>query len=75
MEMLSDELIGRIATTGGGHKIGRIEDIVFDTSTGEMKYLLVRPEDDLQVGRVDARGRTVVAFTSLDVHETYVIFT
>ena len=75
MEMLADEIIGKVAMSGGGHKIGRIEDIVYDSSTGEMKYLLVKPEDDLQIGKVDARGRTVVGFTSLKVYETHVMFT
>ena len=39
-----------------------------------MKYLLVRSEDRLSGGRMDANGRTVVSFSTLKITDSYVMF-
>ena len=73
-EILMDQIIGKVATSNGGHRFGRIEDVVIDTDTGEVKYLLIRSEDKLSGGRLDAQGRTVISFSTLKVTENYVMF-
>ena len=73
-EVLAEEIIGKVAMSNGGHRFGVIEDIVIETDTGEMKYLLVRSEDRLSGGRMDANGRTVVSFSTLKITDSYVMF-
>ena len=73
-EILINEIVGKVATSNGGHRFGRIEDVVIDTETGELKYLLIRSEDKLSSGRLDSQGRTVVSFSTLKVTENYVMF-
>lgn len=66
--MFSKQLIGLTAITSGGYPLGVIEDVVIETTTGEMKYLLVRMKTSSKTGqRVDAKGRTVVAFNNLKI--------
>ena len=66
-EMLSEELIGRNAMTSGGYPIGTIEEIVIDTETGELKYLLVRPSAGIATQKTDGKGRSVVAINTLKI--------
>lgn len=73
-DMLVKELIGRVASTNGGHRYGVIEDVVFDTDTGEIKYLLIRADRPIPGMRLDPRGREVVSFSTLKVFEDDVIF-
>ena len=73
-EMLVKELIGRVASTNGGHRYGVIEDVVFDTETGEIRYLIIRPDRPSVNVRMDSKGREVVSFSTLKVFEDYIIF-
>ena len=73
-EVLVEQIVGKVAMSNGGHRFGIIEDIVLDTDTGEMKYLLIRPEERIPGGKVDASGRTVVSFSTLKVSDSFVVF-
>jgi sporulation protein YlmC with PRC-barrel domain len=64
-EMLSEELIGRNAMTSGGYPIGTIEEIVIDTETGELKYLLVRPSAGIATQKTDGKGRAVISVNTM----------
>ena len=67
-ELFSDEIIGKNAITSGGYPIGIIEDIVIDTETGEIKFLLVRPAaGSISTQRTDGKGHAVVTVSSMKV--------
>ncbi len=64
-EIFSDELIGKSAMTSGGYPIGTIEEIVVDTETGELKYLLVRPSAGIGTQKTDGKGRAVISVNTM----------
>ena len=67
-EVFSDELIGKNAITSGGYPIGTVEDIVIDTETGEIKFILVRPAaGNITTHRTDGKGRAVVTVSAMKV--------
>ena len=67
-ELFYEELIGKNAITSGGYPIGTVEDIVADTETGELKYLLVKPASgNVSVQKTDGKGRAVIAIGSMKV--------
>jgi len=73
-EVFTDELIGKFAMTSGGYPIGSVEDLVIDTDTGELKYLLVRPASgNMSNQKTDGRGRAVITITSIKVSGDNVI--
>ena len=73
-EMFSDALIGKKAMTSGGYPIGIIEEIVIDTETGEMKYLLVRPDAGAaSMNKTDGKGRAVISIGTLKIADDNVI--
>ena len=73
-EIFTDEIIGRNAMTSGGYPIGIVEDIVIDTETGELKYLLIRPASgNIATQKTDDRGRAVVSIGSIKVSGDNVI--
>ncbi len=75
MEMFADEIIGKVATTTGGYPVGPIVDIVFDTGTGVVKYLLVNVTSSLKTQYdLDDRGRAIIPFNTLKVSEKNVVF-
>ncbi len=64
-EVFSEEIVGKNAITSGGYPIGTVEDIVIDTETGELRYLLVRPAAGNITQKMDGKGRAVVTITSI----------
>ena len=73
-EIFSDELIGKNAMTSGGYPIGTIEDIVIDTETGEIKYLLIRAAtNNISAQKTDGKGNSVINVSSLKVSGDNVI--
>ena len=74
-EIFSSEIIGKVAMTNGGYPVGAIVDVVFDTATGEMKYLLVNapsiPKDSYDL---DERGRVIISFSNIKITEKNVVF-
>ena len=45
-----------------GNHIGRIENIVVDTTTGELKYLLITPSEELDITgfKIDGQNRVIL---------------
>ncbi len=75
-ELFSDELIGKNAITSGGYPIGTVEEIVIDTDTGEVKYLLVKPAGGHVSGqKTDGKGRAVISIGSMKVSGDNIIVT
>ena len=73
-EVFTDEIIGKYAMTSGGYPIGSVEDIVIDTETGEVKYLLVKPASgNIANQKTDGRGRAVVTIGSIKISGDNVI--
>ena len=73
-EMFSDALIGKKAITSGGYPIGIIEEIVIDTESGEMKYLLVKPDaGSASMNKIDSKGRAVISIGTLKIADDNVI--
>ena len=72
-EVFSEEIVGKNAITSGGYPIGTVEDIVIDTDTGELKYLLIRPSAGSHTQRTDGKGRAVVSINSIKVTNDSVI--
>ena len=73
-ELFSDEIVGKSAITSGGYPIGTVEDIVIDTETGEIRFLLVRPAaGNITTQRTDGKGRAVVTVSSMKVSGDCVI--
>jgi len=73
-EIFSDQLIGKKAITSGGYPIGIIEEIVVDTETGELKYLLVRPDvGAASMNKTDGKGRAVITIGTLKIADENVI--
>ncbi len=67
-EIFSEELVGKNVMTSGGYPIGTIEEIVIDTDTGEIKYLLVRPVSaNMSTQRTDGKGRAVISVGTMKV--------
>lgn len=69
------ELIGLKVETVGGTTVGVLDDIVIDTDSGRIKYLLVKPAGAVISGpaKVDERGRLVVETDRLRVDSRTVI--
>ncbi len=73
-ELFSEEIIGKNAITSGGYPIGSVEDIVIDTETGELKYLLVRAvAGNIATQKTDGKGRAVITISSIKVSGDNVI--
>ena len=72
-EMFSEEIIGKSAMTSGGYPIGTIEDIVIDTETGELKYLLVRPMTGVGTQKTDGKGRAVISVNTMKLSGNTII--
>ena len=75
MEMFSDEIIGKVAMTTGGFPMGPIVDIVFNTETGEIKYLLVNATSTHKNAyELDDRGRAIIGFNMIKITDKNVVF-
>ena len=73
-ELFYEEIVGKNAITSGGYPIGSVEDIVIDTETGELKYLLVRAvAGNVTNQRTDGKGRAVITITAIKVSGDNVI--
>lgn len=67
-KIFSRELVGMTAMTVGGYALGTVDDLVFDTGTGELKYILIRLRGSPKKGqKVDSAGRAIVAFDDLKI--------
>lgn len=68
--MLRGEIIGKTVVTSNGTDLGILDELVVDTETGEIKYILVKGDSNTQAGQmIDAKGRRVYAFSKMIVGE------
>ncbi len=69
--MLTKELAGKRVMTPTGKVIGILDDIVIDTATGEIRYILVRSSDaQANPGqRIDGKGRLVYSTTRISIDD------
>ena len=69
-KFLTKELIGKTVITGNGTILGTLDEMVVDTDTGEVKYILVRSDAKHNPGqKIDSKGRHVYAFSKMIVGE------
>ncbi|MCL1905205.1 MAG: PRC-barrel domain-containing protein [Methanomassiliicoccaceae archaeon] len=66
------EVAGKMAVSKDGQLLGPIEDIVIDTATGIIKYLVLGPSTKVSE-MVDDMGRAVVPVKGLRLDQDYVI--
>ena len=68
--MLRNELIGKTVLTANGTTLGILDELVIDTDTGEIRYILVRSDSTLPADRkIDSKGRAVYSFSKMLVGE------
>jgi sporulation protein YlmC with PRC-barrel domain len=62
------EILGLEARTEDGKRLGKIDDIVADTESGEMRFLLLKDCSEM-CGRfrTDPDGRKIVEFRTMDI--------
>jgi len=69
-KLLRDELIGKTVMTANGAVLGVLDEMVIDTETGEIKYILVRSGPKHVPGqKIDSKGRCVYTFSKMVVGE------
>ena len=71
-KLMRKELIGKTVMNSPGSVLGILEEVVLDTDTGEMKYLIVNPMNgQTKPGQmITDKGRAVYAFNSMVVGDT-----
>lgn len=68
---LRKELIGKTVMTPAGSMLGLLDEIVVDTETGEIRYLLLRVKEQPRTGqKIDSKGRVAYAFDNISVGES-----
>lgn len=65
-KLLRRELIGKKVFTEAGTELGILEDIVIESPTGLIKYILIRFSGKIsQNHRVDDKGRVICAIEDI----------
>ena len=68
------EILGAEARTPDGKKLGKVDDIVADTRSGEIRYILLKDCSDLcDRFKKDPDGRRVVEFRTMELADGTVI--
>ena len=66
------EIAGRMAVSKDGQLLGSIEDVVIDTSTGFVRYLILG-QSTKATDMVDDIGRAVIPVKKMRLDQDYVI--
>ncbi|HEQ79183.1 MAG TPA: PRC-barrel domain protein, partial [Euryarchaeota archaeon] len=68
MKKFASELRGKTVMTNNGRILGIIENFVMDTITGDLKHVLVIPDDTVEVKLydTDSKGRLVLPFEQME---------
>ena len=66
------EIAGKMAVSKDGQLLGHIEDIVIDTSTGIIRYLILGATAKVS-DTVDDMGRAIIPVNKLQLDQEYVI--
>ena len=68
------EILGLEARTADGKRLGKVDDIVVDTQSGEMRFILLKDCSEMCARyRTDPDGRKVVEFTAIGVVDGAVV--
>ncbi|MDR0198813.1 MAG: PRC-barrel domain-containing protein [Methanomassiliicoccaceae archaeon] len=68
------EIAGKMAVSKDGQLLGQIEDIVIDTTTGMVRYLILGPSTRISE-MVDDMGRAVITVGNMQFDQDYIIIT
>jgi sporulation protein YlmC with PRC-barrel domain len=73
--IFSREFIGKEVETITGRVVGILEDLVIDTETGLIKYLLVSTAGNVmgEAHKVDEKGRAVVETDRIRINEGKIV--
>jgi sporulation protein YlmC with PRC-barrel domain len=66
------EIVGKMAVSKDGQLLGHIEDVVIDTATGFIRYLILGATTKVSE-MVDDLGRAVIAVKKMHLDQDYVI--
>ncbi len=68
--LVRNEILGKTVMTANGAVLGTLDEMVVDTDTGEVKYILVKSDTNLSAGqKIDSKGRCVYTFSKMIVGE------
>lgn len=71
---LRQELVGKKVVTSGGTMLGTLDELVVDTETGEVRYILIRFDSHCpRPEKIDGKGRGVYIFSKMLVGEQKII--
>ena len=75
MKKFASELRGKTVMTNNGRILGIIENFVMDTVSGELKHVLVIPDDSVETKlyKTDTRGRLVLDFENMEAVRDVVV--
>ena len=75
MRKFASELRGKTVMTSHGRILGIIENFVMDTGTGELKHVLVIPDDSVEIKlfQTDTKGRLVLPFSKMEAVRDVVV--
>ena len=75
MKKFATELHGKTVMTEEGRILGKIDNFVIDTVTGDMKHVLVLPSDEIEpkLFEVDPQGRLVLPFQKMNAVRDVVV--
>lgn len=75
VKFYSRELIGCVVETISGNPVGILDDLVIDTVGGRIKYLLIKPSNNVIKGadKVDEKGRLVVETNRIRLEKDRII--
>ena len=72
IRLFISEIAGKMAVSEDGRLLGHIEDIVIDTSTGLIRYLILGATTEAS-DMVDDMGRSIIAVSKLRLDQDYII--
>jgi sporulation protein YlmC with PRC-barrel domain len=64
MKIFATELQGKVVMSNDGKLLGDVDNIVINTTSGDVKHLLLRPGEDIDPNdyKTDRQGRIVLPF-------------
>jgi len=74
MRLFATEIFGTEVRTADGKRAGKIDDIVIDTGSGEIVYLLLKDCSDVcDRYKKDQNGRRIVSVRTMDLAGDHII--
>ncbi|MFP3872450.1 MAG: PRC-barrel domain-containing protein [Candidatus Natronoplasma sp.] len=75
MRMFVTELRGKTVMTNDGQILGKIDNFVINTESGDVKHVLVTPDEQIEVGlfTTDAENRLVLPYEGMKAVKDVVV--